>query len=81
METGSGEMINVVNRSLIIDRLMEFTNYSVEVTAVTVGEGPYSDPVTVITDQDSKYDHYFNLVPIILKCFTPTSSRSRRPST
>ncbi len=79
METGSGEMINVVNRSLIIDGLMEFTNYSVEVTAVTVGEGPYSDPVTVITDQDSKYDHYFGAHNI--KCFTPTSSRSRRPST
>ena len=53
-ETGSAMVMNVVNRSLIIESLMEFTNYSVEVAAVTVGEGPYSDPVTVVTDQDSK---------------------------
>ncbi|XP_064385915.1 uncharacterized protein LOC135334596 isoform X5 [Halichondria panicea] len=51
-ETGSAMVMNVVNRSLIIESLMEFTNYSVEVAAVTVGEGPYSDPVTVVTDQD-----------------------------
>ncbi len=46
---------DISNRSLLIDDLMEFTNYSVKVTAVTVGEGPYSDPVTVVTDQDSKF--------------------------
>lgn len=40
---------------LLIGDLMEFTNYSVEVTAVTVGEGPYSDPVVVTTDQDSEF--------------------------
>ncbi len=66
MEAGSGITINVINRSLIIDRLMEFTNYSVEVTAVTVGEGPYSDPVTVVTEQSSKYDHFDaqNVLPL-----------------
>ena len=37
----------------IVQNLDEFTNYSVEVTAVTVGEGPYSTPIVVITDQDS----------------------------
>ena len=40
--------------SYTIVNLEEFTNYSIEVTAVTVGEGPYSTPIIVITDQDCK---------------------------
>ena len=50
----SVNVTDILHRSLLINDLMEFTNYSVEVTAVTIGEGPYSDPVTVVTDQDSK---------------------------
>ena len=41
--------------SYTIVSLEEHTNYSIEVTAVTVGEGPYSTPIIVITDQDCKF--------------------------
>ena len=37
-----------------ITGLMEFTNYSVEVSAITIDNGPFSSPVTVVTDEDSK---------------------------
>ena len=46
------ELIPEQQLSYIIQNLEEFTNYSIEVTAVTVGEGPYSSPIIVITDQD-----------------------------
>ena len=46
------ELIPVQNTLYTIVNLEEFTNYSIEVTAVTVGEGPYSTPIIVITDQD-----------------------------
>ena len=48
------ELIPAQNTSYTIENLEEFTNYSIEVTAVTVGEGPYSSPIIVITDQDCK---------------------------
>ena len=48
------ELISEQQTSYTISNLEEFTNYSVEVTAVTVGEGPYSSPIVVITDQDCK---------------------------
>ena len=41
--------------SIMITGLLEYTNYSVQVSAVTVDSGPYSDPVIVQTDQDCKY--------------------------
>ena len=41
-------------RMFDIKQLLEFTNYSVQVSAVTVGNGPFSSPVTVVTDEDSK---------------------------
>ena len=34
--------------------LNKFANYSVEVSAVTIGSGPFSSPVYVVTDEDSK---------------------------
>ena len=46
------ELIPEQQLSYIIENLEEFTNYSIEVTAVTVGEGPFSTPIIVITDQD-----------------------------
>lgn len=46
--------IPATQRMFNITELLEFTNYSVEVSAVTIGNGPFSDPVTVITDEDSK---------------------------
>ena len=53
-ESISTDVIFPPNNSYIIEDLLEFTNYSIEVAAVTIGEGPYSDPVIVITDQDGK---------------------------
>ena len=41
-------------RMFEITRLLEFTNYSVEVSAITVGNSPFSSPVYVVTDEDSK---------------------------
>ena len=49
--TTTTELIPEQQSSYIIHNLEEFTNYSIEVTAVTVGEGPYSTPIIVITDQ------------------------------
>ena len=41
--------------SFILENLLEFTNYSIEVTAVTgAGKGPYSPPVYVVTNQGKK---------------------------
>ena len=48
------ELISEQETSYTIVNLEEFTNYSIEVTAVTVGEGPYSSPIIVTTDQDCK---------------------------
>ena len=48
-EIGSGD------RSYTIRGLLQFTNYSVEVAAVTVGDGVFSDPLSVRTDQDCKW--------------------------
>ena len=50
--TNTTELIPEQQLSYIIQNLEEFTNYSIEVTAVTVGEGPFSTPIIVITDQD-----------------------------
>ena len=47
------EFVSNQHSSYVIQNLKEFTNYSIEVAAVTVGEGPYSTPITVTTDQDS----------------------------
>ena len=43
-----------------ITSLLEFTNYSIEVSAVTIDNGPFSNPVYVVTDEDSKY----NIMPV-----------------
>ena len=46
------ELFSEQHSSYVIQNLKEFINYSIEVTAVTVGEGPYSTPIIVTTDQD-----------------------------
>ena len=56
--TTTTELIPEQQLSYIIENLEEFTNYSIEVTAVTVGEGPYSTPIIVVTDQDGESDIY-----------------------
>lgn len=47
----------VVNSSQIkLTKLTEYTSYSIQVLAATLkGDGPRSEPITVWTDQDSKY--------------------------
>ena len=50
--------ISAADRMYDIKQLLEFTNYSIEVSAITVGNGPFSSPVTVVTDEDSKL--YYN---------------------
>ena len=47
------QLVSDQHSSYVIQNLKEFTNYSVEVAAVTVGEGPYSTPIIVTTDQNS----------------------------
>ena len=54
------ELIPASDISFTIQGLLEFTNYSVAVAAITVGRGPYSPPFYVITDQDSMYIHVQN---------------------
>ena len=44
------------SRQIMLTGLTEYTSYSIQVLAVTVkGDGPRSEPITVWTDQDSKY--------------------------
>ena len=51
----STELIPPNRNSFTLENLLEFTNYSIEVTAVTgAGEGPYSTPVYVVTNPDSE---------------------------
>lgn len=50
----SSHIIPARHRMFNITELLEFTNYSVEVSAITIGNGPFSEPVIVITDEDSK---------------------------
>ena len=46
---------NVSALSLILLRLQEYVNYTISVRAYTsAGAGPYSDPVSVLTNEDGK---------------------------
>lgn len=50
----SSHIIPATHEMFNITELLEFTNYSIEISAITIGNGPFSEPVTVITDEDSK---------------------------
>ena len=50
----STENIPSAQRTYVVEGLLEFTNYTIEVAAITVGRGVFSDPIIVITDQDSE---------------------------
>ena len=63
LETFNGNISTqtmVVSRtemSVFLIELQEFVNYNISVRAYTsVGAGPYSDEMTVLTLQDSKYN-------------------------
>ena len=46
---------NVSAISVILMRLQEYVNYTISIRAYTsAGAGPYSDPVNVMTNEDSK---------------------------
>ena len=51
--TPNFEMTGLIN-SATLENLLELTNYSIEVTAVTIGGGPYSNPIFIQTDADGK---------------------------
>ena len=47
--------VNTSNLSVNLTDLQEYVNYNITVRAYTViGAGPYSDPVTILTLEDSK---------------------------
>ena len=49
--------VNVTQRMATLTDLQEYVNYTISVRAYTsVGAGPYSDGVTVITQQDSELE-------------------------
>ena len=77
--TNTTELIPEQQSSYIIQNLEEFTNYSIEVTAVTVGEGPYSTPIIVITDQDGEL--YANVCAHVTKrgLITPNQKLDKYP--
>ena len=59
LETFNGNIatktINLTNMSVLLADLQEFVNYTISVRAYTsVGAGPYSDEVTVLTLEDGK---------------------------
>ena len=57
LEEGSGSTtINVINSETTLSGLQEYMLYNISVRAFTnVGPGPYSSPVTVITDEDCEF--------------------------
>ena len=69
---------NVTELSLLLTDLEEYANYTISVRAYTsVGAGPYSDPVIVLTNEDSKlliktfnYSHsfsFYQFLPVLLR--------------
>ena len=46
---------NVSDLSVLLMNLEEYVNYTISVrTYTSVGVGPYSDPVTILTNEDGK---------------------------
>ena len=61
LETFNGNIatktINLTNMSVLLPDFQEFVNYNISVRAYTsVGAGPYSDEVTVLTLEDGRYN-------------------------
>lgn len=56
------EIVNIDTKSLatVISDLKPFTEYTFKMSATnTVGEGPFTDDITVITEQASMYQIFF----------------------
>lgn len=62
IETGQEFQRAVTTTSVVIATLHPFYTYTWTVTAVTVGEGPYSPPSTLSTPQDGMHNYcsYYN---------------------
>ena len=78
-ELPNGSSLDVVviapKRNITLVQLNKFTNYSITVFASTSkGGGSRSNPIFVITDEDSKYDLFWcsliYTVAILVPCFT-----------
>ena len=53
------QQVTAPTRSATLTGLNEYTNYSITVFASTIkGDGNKSDPITVITDEDSKFSQH-----------------------
>ena len=54
--TPKTEVVNAPTKQTTLTGLNEYTNYSITVFASTVkGDGNVSEPIIVITDEDSKF--------------------------
>ena len=58
-DTIGTKMVNTSDLFYLLDNLEEYVNYNISVRAYTsAGPGPYSDPITNQTLQDSKFLYY-----------------------
>ncbi len=65
-------LIEPTETNYTLELLMEFVNYSIEVTAVTVGNGPFSDPVYVRTNADGMSGlHSYSQAACVTACILP----------
>ena len=63
----SGETVQLVStvNSVRINNLHPYYTYSIVISAVTIGPGPYSTPVTVTTFEDGRV-HYYLFVSCLM---------------
>ena len=55
VETGSGIELSTTDTNIIISYLHPFYHYECNVSAVTIGAGPYTLPITIQTQQAGMY--------------------------
>lgn len=58
VETGINATFSSMFESITLQNLHPYYTYSVEVSANTIAPGPYSSPLTVITDQDGNFSTF-----------------------
>ena len=51
VETGSGVELSTTDTNIIVSHLHPFYHYDCNVSAVTIGPGPYTLPITIQTLQ------------------------------
>ena len=79
LEEYSGTLVNITVEgnisSYVFQNLHPAYTYSLEIAAITVSKGPYSDVIKVDTDEDSEYFIHV-IVPMSYFCLTLHSSSS-----